>query len=146
MTKMYKAKIKGIGFNEFVESGVWLTKEELDLVVERQYDEKLHNKIVNLGGKFFKPEDFDGVLQEKTLKELIKSGSPLVDSALLESLAKSGYLGELSQIDCGGYNGFVKKLVDSGQYKLEKGKKEKLKEINQEGLKKLEILKKEKGY
>ena len=97
---MYKAKIKGIGFNEFGESGVWLTKEELDLIVERQYDEKLHNKVVNVGGKFFKPEDFDGVLQEKTLKELIESGSPLVDSALLEFLAKLGYLEELSQIDC----------------------------------------------
>ena len=36
-------------------------------------------------------------------------------------------------------------MVDSGQYKLEKGKTERPEEINQDGLKKLEMLKKRKS-
>ena len=144
--KMYKARVKGMT-NQYVEPGVWLTKKELDLVIERQYDEKLHNKVVNLGGKYFKPDDFEGVIGERILAELMEIGSPLVDSALLESLAKSGYLSELVKIDCRGYNRFVKQLAESGQYELESGRKEEeSKEINQEGLKRLKALKQEKGF
>lgn len=144
--RMYKARIRGMT-NEYVEPGVWLTKEELDLVIERQYDEKLHNKVVNLGGKFFKPDDFEGVIRERELSELIEMSSPLVDKALLESLAKSGHLAELVKLDCRGYNKFVRQLAESGQYKIESGEKEgKPKRINQEGLKRLEAIKREKGF
>lgn len=138
MVKMYKAKIRGVGFNEFVEPGVWLTKDELDLVVERQYNEKLCSKVVNLGGKYFKPEDFECVIQEKTLRELLKSDSPLVDSALLESLAKAGYLGEVIENCPPGYRKFVNRLAESGQYKISSGEEEK---TNLEGLERLKKLK-----
>ena len=140
MVKMFKVKIKGLGKNIFGDAGVWLTEKELGILIDRQYDEKMSNKVVNMGGKFFRPDDFCGVLEESILDRVIESGSPLVDSSLLESLAKAGYLEELSKIDCRGYNRFVQKLVASGQYALESGE-DKKSEANIEGLKKLQELK-----
>jgi len=136
MTQMVKAKIKGLGQNEFVEPGVWLTEEELDIVLERQFDDNYCDKIVHLGGKYFKPRDFDGVIGEMSLSELAKTGSPLFDSKLIESLAKSGHLKEIADNCPPGYRTYVAKLVESGRYKLEGGEQH-----DTEGLKKLEDLK-----
>ncbi len=141
--KMYKAEIQGLGQNEFVQAGVWLTEEELNEVVERQYDESKNDKIMRAGGRFFRPKDFRGVIEEKTLKELAESGSPLFDSKLIESLAKAGYLSEVKKVCPSGYRTFVDKLVESGKYRLDSG--EQRKEIgekeNPEGLARLEEMK-----
>lgn len=121
MTKMYKAEIQGLGQNQFVPAGVWLTQEELDLVLERQYDDTKCGKVVNLGGKFFRPQDFRGVIETKKLPELLQDNGPLVDSDLLESLAKSGHLGEVVKNCPVGYKKFVDGLVESGKYLLSEG-------------------------
>lgn len=139
MIRMYKADIKGLGQNEFVPAGVWLTKKELDIVLERQYDDKKRNRVVHLGGRYFKPEDFRGVIDEKELSDLAKSGSPLFDSRLIESLAEQGYLAEIDKNCPDGYRIFVNKLVRSGQYQLKEGNEKT--EINFEGKNRLEKLK-----
>ena len=131
MVKMFKIRIKGLKNNAFVEPGVWVTEKELNLLMDRQYDEKMFDKVINLGGRFFKPRDFEGVIEEKTLSELCKDGSPLFDGKSIESLAKAGYLGEIVENCPLGYRQLVDKLVASGQYQLESGEEEKVESSNQ---------------
>ena len=139
MVKMYKAEIQGLGKNPFVSAGVWLTRKELDSILERQYDDTVSDKVVNLGGRYFKPKDFRGVVEEKELAELARSGSPLFDSKLIESLAKMGYLGEIVKNCPTGYRRFVSELVESGRYKIESG--EPTNKVNQKKLEKLNKMK-----
>ena len=136
MTKMFKAKIQGLKNSDFVESGVWLTEEELELVLQRQYDDNKCDKIVHLGGTYFKPQDFRGVMDEKSLRELAQTDSPLFNSRLIESLAKSGHLGELVEIAPRGYNKLISNLVNSGKYQISSGG-----QVNKDGLDKLNAMK-----
>lgn len=141
MTKVYKVEIKGMGNNEFVPPGVWLTRDELDRLLEQQYDNDMCDRVVCLGGKYFRPRDFRNVIEVKELAEVLESDSPLVDSEFIESLAVNGYLEEVVDNCPVGYKNFVQKLVESGKYQLGTG--DKRSQINYEGIKKFEEMKKQ---
>lgn len=147
--KLTRVLFKGWGVNQSERpEGVWITEEQLNELVRRQYDPDRCDKPMRLGGKWVYPKNFLGEDKEagkRELKDLTESSSTFCSDDII-GLAEAGYLGELSQINCGGYNGFVKKLVESGQYKLGSGREENIEKINQEGLKRLKALKQEKGF
>lgn len=141
--RLFKIKLKGMGMNEFGPDGVWLTKEQLDFVTKIQYDDNDKNKAVKMGGRYFPPSAFETVLEERELKDIVKS-SVSMSTALLESLAEEGYLPEVKKACLGtGYSGFVDKLVDSGKYKMLESSNEP--HTNSENIKRIEQLKREHG-
>ena len=142
--RLYKVKLKGIGMGEFGPEGIWLTKEQLDVVTKRQYNPKLCNSAVNFGGRWFPPSAFETVLEERELKEVVES-SVSCNTALLESLAEEGYANEVKKACVGtGYAGFADKLIDNGngQKKLESKNDQ---PVNLDNLKRLQELKKQHG-
>lgn len=142
--RMYKVKLKGMGMGEFGPNGVWLTKEQLDVVTKRQYNPKLCNSAVNFGGRWFPPSAFETVLEERELKEIVES-SVSCNTALLESLAEEGYGDEVKHACAGtGYASFANGLPsgDNGQKKLQS---ENEPHLNLENLERLRQLKKQNG-
>lgn len=142
--KLTKILFKGWGVNQFDRpNGIWVTDEQINELVRRQYDPDRCDKPMRLGGKWVYPKNFIGEDRDarKTELEDLVNDSSTFNSDNILGLAEAGYLQELLEIDCGGYSNFVNKLAESGQYKLEGGSKKQIEGNNSEGLKQLEDLK-----
>ena len=144
--RLTRILFKGMGVNQFGRpEGVWITEEQVNELVRRQYDPDRCDKPMRLGGKWVIPKNFLGEdLQagKRELVELVESSATFCKSDI-EGLAEAGYLGELKKIDCRGYKRFVDELADSGQYKLESGENDNRNEINQGGVNRLAELKRQ---
>ena len=143
--KLTRILFKGWGENQFGRpDGLWLANEQVEELVRRMYDPELCDKPIKLGGRWVAPKNFLGEDKEagqRELKDLMES-SATFGSRDIEGLAEAGYLAEVKRASVGtGFNGFVNKLVASGKYQLESGDSSEELEINEDGRKRLDDLK-----
>ncbi len=143
--KLTRILFKGMGKNQFGRpEGIWITEEQVNELVRRQYDPDRADKPMRMGGKWIIPKNFLGEDLEcgkRELRDLMES-STTFDTSDMEGLAEAGYLEEMKKVCPPSWQRFVNKLEMSGKYRLESGNssEEKL-EDNREGKKRLEDLK-----
>ena len=145
--KLTRILFKGWGENQFGRpDGLWLTDKQIEGLVRQQYDPELRDRPIKLGGRWVAPRNFLGEDKEagkRELKDLMES-SATFNSRDIEGLAEAGYLAEVRKAAMGtGFSAFVDKLIASGEYQLDSGKTQgELEEVNEEGLRRLDDLKK----
>lgn len=131
--KLTRALFKGWGVNQFgCPEGIWVTEEQVNELVRRQYDPDRADKPMRMGGKWVIPKNFlgeDSQAGKRELKELMES-STTFGSDDIRGLAEAGYLDEIQKNLAGGWSKFVGELVASGKYQLPSGEQTSLKTPN----------------